>query len=124
MEEVSSVTNRTFPSYTLTTLRLSGQCAEENKAAAGGAAELDFAKVGGVFLLVGLGIGVGFLIAMFEFLWNVRRIAVKEKMTPTAAFMREIKFVLNFSVRTKPVQYSEESSLNRSRKSLTSSEDE
>lgn len=101
------------------------ECQEDSKAATSGATELGLANVGGVFLLVGVGIGVGFLIAIGEFLWNVRRVAVKERILPSVAFMREFKFALKFSVTTKPVQYTnslDDTPLNRSRKSLTASE--
>lgn len=102
-------------------------CLDKHKVASGGAAELGIDNVGGVFLLVGVGIFVGFLIAICEFLWNVRRIAVHERMTPSEALKREIIFALKIHIRTKPVQYmtsgSDETPLNRSRKSLTASEE-
>ncbi|XP_063703290.1 glutamate receptor ionotropic, kainate 2-like isoform X2 [Culicoides brevitarsis] len=100
-----------------------GSCATDSTASAGGAAELDIASVGGVFLLVGLGICMGVIIAFFEFIWNVRKIAVEEKMSQWEAFKRELKFALKVNVTSKPVRRStsEISSYTRSKRSRSSS---
>lgn len=42
--------------------------------------ELGLANVGGVFLVLLIGTCGSFVIAVFEFLWNVRKVAVKEKV--------------------------------------------
>uniref|UniRef100_A0A336KHH4 CSON010578 protein n=1 Tax=Culicoides sonorensis TaxID=179676 RepID=A0A336KHH4_CULSO len=99
-----------------------GKCQADSTAAAGSAAELGIANVGGVFLLVGLGILTGFIIAFFEFMWNVRKIAVEEKMTQWEAFVQEIKFAIKVNVTSKPVQKStsEISSIGRSKRSRSS----
>lgn len=55
-------------------------------------------------MLVGIGIFCGFVIAIFEFMWNVRQVAVKEKITPWEAFKNEAKFALQIHIRTKPVR--------------------
>lgn len=44
--------------------------------------ELGLANVGGVFLVLLIGCCGSFIIAVFEFLWNVRKVAVKEKVSP------------------------------------------
>lgn len=42
--------------------------------------KLGIANVGGVFLLLILGCVFAFFVAILEFLWNVRKVAVKEKV--------------------------------------------
>lgn len=99
------------------------KCEKAAAEASSGATPLDFASVGGVFLLVGLGILTGFIIAIFEFLWNVREIAVEEKITQWEAFKREFKFAIKVNVTSKPVKKytSEMSSYSRSKRSRSSS---
>jgi hypothetical protein len=43
-------------------------------------AELGFDNVGGVFLVLGIGVFCAYIIVIFEFLWNVRSVAVEEKV--------------------------------------------
>lgn len=45
------------------------------------AAELDLANVGGVFIVLLVGTGIAFFIAILEFLWNVRKVAVDEQVS-------------------------------------------
>jgi NAD(P)H-flavin reductase len=40
--------------------------------------KLALQNVGGVFLVLGVGIGLAYLVAIFEFLWNVRNVSVEE----------------------------------------------
>lgn len=42
--------------------------------------ELGLANVGGVFVVLVLGCTAGFIMAVMEFLWNIRKIAVQEKV--------------------------------------------
>lgn len=50
--------------------------------------ELGLANVGGVFLVLLIGCCGSFIIAVFEFLWNVRKVAVKEKVSPPPSSSR------------------------------------
>lgn len=43
--------------------------------------ELGLANVGGVFFVLLCGCGASFFIAICEFLWNVRKVAVTEKVS-------------------------------------------
>lgn len=43
--------------------------------------KLGLKNVGGVFLLLILGCTLSFFVALLEFLWNVRKVAVREKVT-------------------------------------------
>ncbi|XP_008198458.1 glutamate receptor ionotropic, kainate 3 isoform X2 [Tribolium castaneum] len=67
--------------------------------------ELALDNVGGVFLVLGVGMAVAFVLAILEFLWNVRNISVEEHMTYFEALKVELIFALNVWVtkkRTKP----------------------
>ncbi|KAJ8912942.1 hypothetical protein NQ315_017273 [Exocentrus adspersus] len=81
-------------------------------------AELALANVGGVFFVLGVGIGIAFVLAIAEFLWNVKSVSVEEHMSYWEALKVEVKFACNVWItkkRTKPV--ASESSSSSSRKS-------
>ncbi|XP_053678386.1 glutamate receptor ionotropic, kainate 2-like [Anopheles nili] len=82
-------------------MRGGGQCTEVPNAA--GENELGIGNVGGVFVVLALGCLCAFIIGILEFLWNVRKVAVDEKVTPWDALKAELKFALNISVTSKPV---------------------
>ncbi|XP_053682747.1 glutamate receptor ionotropic, kainate 2-like [Sabethes cyaneus] len=100
-----------------------GRCdAPGTKAAGDSAAELGIDNVGGVFVVLAFGCFCAFIIGILEFLWNVRKVAVDEKVTPWEALKAELKFALNLSITSKPVHNTlSESS---SGKSLTRSKSE
>lgn len=54
-------------------------------------------------MVLGFGCLFALIVAFFEFLWNVRKVAVEEKMTPWEAFKAEILFAMNIWIVTKPV---------------------
>ncbi|XP_063995701.1 glutamate receptor ionotropic, kainate 2-like [Diachasmimorpha longicaudata] len=66
--------------------------------------ELTMAHVGGVFLVLVFGLIFAFFFAIIECIWNVRKIAVEEKITPLEAFIAEFKFAINVTAQTKPVK--------------------
>ncbi|XP_046669493.1 glutamate receptor ionotropic, kainate 2-like isoform X3 [Homalodisca vitripennis] len=66
--------------------------------------EFDMDNVGGVFIVLLGGCSLSFLVAIFEFLWNVRKVAVTEKISPMEAFMLELKFAVRCHGTTKPVR--------------------
>ncbi|XP_029168161.1 glutamate receptor ionotropic, kainate 2-like [Nylanderia fulva] len=72
--------------------------------------ELGLANVGGVFLVLMIGCCCALLIGIFEFLWNIRDVAVKEKITPKEALIAELKFAVNIWAETKPVKIGKSSS--------------
>lgn len=60
-----------------------GLCCFQEESVGGDAAssaELGIDNVGGVFVVLGSGCGAAFLIAVIEFLWNVKEVAVDEKV--------------------------------------------
>ncbi|XP_050427758.1 glutamate receptor ionotropic, kainate 2-like [Adelges cooleyi] len=68
-------------------------------------AELDVSEVGGMFVILILGCLLGFLFSLLEFLWNIRKVAVEEQLSPWDAFKCELKFVLRCHHSTKPVRH-------------------
>nr|AWT23321.1 IR14 [Hycleus phaleratus] len=66
-------------------------------------AELGLDHVGGVFLVLACGIGVALVIAILEFLWNVRKVAITQRTTLMEAFIKEKNFALDFRARQKAV---------------------
>lgn len=53
---------------------------QEDAKAKDSAAELDLDNVGGVFVVLFGGVGIAFIVAILEFLWNVRKVAVDEQV--------------------------------------------
>ncbi|XP_058982073.1 glutamate receptor ionotropic, kainate 2 [Musca domestica] len=64
--------------------------------------ELSLIELGGVFLVLVGGIVVAIIIGILEFLWNVQKVAVREKVTPGEAFKAELIFALKFWITKKP----------------------
>ncbi|XP_012273732.1 glutamate receptor ionotropic, kainate 2 [Orussus abietinus] len=88
----------------------SGNCTNQENAEEENSNELGMDNVGGIFLVLWCGCGFAFLIAIFEFLWNVRKVAVEEKITPGEALAAEFKFIVNIRAVTKPVKMAKSSS--------------
>lgn len=109
--------------------------------------ELGMDNVGGVFIVVGIGLFIAFIIGIIDFLWNIRQIAIDEKVrsfrsfklqpkslvlnkthlqiTPHEALVRELKFVMDIRKTKKPVgkgldDESQSSRSNQSDRSLKS----
>lgn len=57
-----------------------GKCTQ-GEASSSDTAELDIESVGGVFLVLGIGLVCGIIIGLVEFLWNVKSVAVDEKVS-------------------------------------------
>ncbi|XP_075975527.1 glutamate receptor ionotropic, kainate 2-like [Anticarsia gemmatalis] len=84
--------------------------AEEAGEEGASAAELGVENVGGVFVVLGIGCGMAAAMGIFEFLWNVREVAIEQKMTQSEAFWAELAFALSFWETEKPVKHSRPSS--------------
>ncbi|KAJ8936718.1 hypothetical protein NQ318_007077, partial [Aromia moschata] len=68
-------------------------------------ADLALANVGGVFFVLGIGIALAYILAVCEFLWNVRNVSVEEHMTFWEALKVELRFACSIWItrkRTKP----------------------
>lgn len=57
-------------------MKLQGNTEEEDNSG-----KLALANVGGVFLVLGVGIGLSYALALVEFLWNVRNVSVEEHVS-------------------------------------------
>ncbi|XP_046751603.1 glutamate receptor ionotropic, kainate 2-like [Diprion similis] len=71
--------------------------------------ELGLPNVGGVFVVLMCGVSAACVVAMLEFLWNVRKVAVDEMVTPWEAFKAEFRFAINIWAETKPVKVAKSS---------------
>ncbi|KAF5282430.1 hypothetical protein FQA39_LY17545 [Lamprigera yunnana] len=65
---------------------------------------LKLENVGGVFWVLGVGVGISFLISIIEFLWNVHNVSVQDHVTYFEALVVEFKFAINFWVTKKAVR--------------------
>jgi len=61
---------------------------EEGSGSSDSAAELGLDNVGGVFVVLALGCFFGFIMAVLEFLWNIRKIAVEEHVSHPLLFIK------------------------------------
>ncbi|XP_049799214.1 glutamate receptor ionotropic, kainate 2-like [Schistocerca nitens] len=66
--------------------------------------ELGILNVGGVFLVLFFGTLIAFAVSVLEFLWNCRKIAVEEMMTPWEAVVSELRFIVQCGLDAKPVR--------------------
>ncbi|CAD7085927.1 unnamed protein product [Hermetia illucens] len=66
--------------------------------------ELGIEEVGGVFIVLGVGLFVAFVIGIFEFLWHVHKVALNEKIPLKEAFKSQAMFALKFWIKYKPVR--------------------
>ncbi|XP_030751235.1 glutamate receptor ionotropic, kainate 2-like [Sitophilus oryzae] len=66
--------------------------------------ELTLAHVGGVFVVLGCGICLAFLLAIVEFFWNIYNISVEEHMGYMEALECEIRFACNIFITQKHVK--------------------
>lgn len=60
-----------------------GNC--DNDEGGGDTPELGMDNVGGVFIVVGIGLLIAFIIGIIDFLWNIRQIAIDEKVAKSRA---------------------------------------
>ncbi|KAJ8910754.1 hypothetical protein NQ315_017211 [Exocentrus adspersus] len=87
-------------------LNRGGQCTRDKDAVEDTAAELGLDHVGGVFVVLAGGVCVALVIAICEFFWNVRKVAVVEHLSVKEAFYKELKFAMNIWARQKKVMSS------------------
>ncbi|XP_043279377.1 glutamate receptor ionotropic, kainate 2-like [Venturia canescens] len=87
----------------------SKNCTKEGPSDAGDSGELGMANVGGVFLVLLFGCVFSFIMAIFEYVWNIKKIAVEEKVTLKEAFLAELDFLMKFWIQTKPVKVTKSS---------------
>lgn len=78
-----------------------GTCSDDGKG--GGVTELSLANVGGVFVVLLGGMGLAFILALFEsFMWLMRRKLDRDSMCDQ--MMQDLKFALSCQSSTKPAR--------------------
>ncbi|CAG0923707.1 unnamed protein product [Notodromas monacha] len=81
-----------------------GNCdTEASKASSSAASELGLANVGGVFVVLMGGMGVAVLIALCEFVWKSRKLAMEENESLFEEMGKELKFAFRCRGSTKPI---------------------
>ncbi|XP_068150954.1 glutamate receptor ionotropic, kainate 2 [Drosophila tropicalis] len=96
-----------------------GSC-EKSADDGGDTPELGLENVGGVFLVLGLGLFAAMVLGCTEFLWNVKSVAIEEKISLKEALKSEVMFALQVWITTKPVHTSAGSSSSSSSSSAAS----
>ncbi|OXU30659.1 hypothetical protein TSAR_007303 [Trichomalopsis sarcophagae] len=86
-----------------------GKCNEETDEPTN-SNELGMSHVAGVFIVLSFGCVISILIAIIEFVWNIRKIVIEEKITFFEALIGELKFIINIRAVTKPVKINKSSS--------------
>ncbi|KAG8225568.1 hypothetical protein J437_LFUL002085 [Ladona fulva] len=81
-----------------------GSCKEEKSSSVESANELGLANVGGVFVVLISGMGAAAIVAVLEFLWATKKVAVEERSSFKATLMEELRFALKCRGSTKPVR--------------------
>jgi glutamate receptor, ionotropic, invertebrate len=76
-----------------------GSCGTEESGGSDSAAELGIANVGGVFLVLGIGVFGAYCLVFCEFLWNVRKVAVEEKVSVSLILCKSL-FMLVYDYRS------------------------
>lgn len=81
---------------------------DDGSKASASAAELGLANVGGIFVVLILGSSVALLIAIFEFVWKSRKLAIEDvdggEGSIWKSMMAELKVTLDCSSDTKPAR--------------------
>ncbi|XP_068908894.1 glutamate receptor ionotropic, kainate 2 isoform X4 [Tenebrio molitor] len=81
-----------------------GACRDDTTKTSSTANELGLANVGGVFVVLMGGMGVACVIAVCEFVWKSRKVAVEERSSLCAEMASELRFALRCQGSTKPIR--------------------
>ncbi|KFB52145.1 AGAP000801-PA-like protein [Anopheles sinensis] len=74
-----------------------GSCRDDTSKSSSTANELGLANVGGVFVVLMGGMGVACVIAVCEFVWKSRKVAVEERVSLCSEMASELRFALKRS---------------------------
>ncbi|KAI1287063.1 Glutamate receptor ionotropic, kainate 2 [Halotydeus destructor] len=77
----------------VTRLEEKGESCPPDKKSSSAAAELDIANVGGVFVVLLAGTGVGCLIVVIEFIWKTKKVARHERQYALVMLWRELVLI-------------------------------
>ncbi|XP_066147480.1 glutamate receptor ionotropic, kainate 2-like [Euwallacea fornicatus] len=81
-----------------------GQCTTEHSSSDETADELDLDNVGGVFVVLAVGVVIALISSICEFLWMVKKLAVKEHLPFKEILKLELRFSFNIWERRKTVR--------------------
>ncbi|CAB3386125.1 Hypothetical predicted protein [Cloeon dipterum] len=81
-----------------------GGACKQSVAVASAGPELGMSNVGGVFVVLIGGMMGSLIVAILEFLWNTRKVAVEERASFLETLKEEIRFALDCAANTKPVR--------------------
>ncbi|GLV43976.1 Kainate-type ionotropic glutamate receptor subunit 1D [Carabus blaptoides fortunei] len=81
-----------------------GACRVDTPKTSSTANELGLANVGGVFVVLMGGMGVACVIAVCEFVWKSRKVAVEERSSLCSEMASELRFALRCHGSTKPAR--------------------
>ncbi|XP_018331081.1 glutamate receptor ionotropic, kainate 2 isoform X2 [Agrilus planipennis] len=80
-----------------------GACNDETTKTSSTANALGLANIGGVFVVLMGGMGVACVIAVCEFVWKSRKVAIEERISLCSQMASELRFILKCSESSKPV---------------------
>ncbi|XP_055710635.1 glutamate receptor ionotropic, kainate 2 isoform X2 [Phlebotomus papatasi] len=83
-----------------------GSCRDEQSKSSSTANELGLANVGGVFVVLMGGMGVACVIAVCEFVWKSRKVAVEERVSLCSEMASELRFALKCRSKNRGVRHS------------------
>lgn len=69
---------------------------------------MDVRRLGGVFLLLVAGIGIGIAFGVVEFVWHVRQVAIRQKVSMCVSMRQVVLFVLDVRRTQQPSEWTAE----------------
>ncbi|XP_031331870.1 glutamate receptor ionotropic, kainate 2-like [Photinus pyralis] len=87
-----------------------GACNDETTKTSSTANALGLANIGGVFVVLMGGMGIACVIAVCEFVWKSRKVAVEERSSLCAEMASELRFALRCHGSSKPLRIKTKSS--------------
>ncbi|XP_076667715.1 kainate-type ionotropic glutamate receptor subunit 1D isoform X9 [Andrena cerasifolii] len=78
-----------------------GSCRDETSKSSSTANELGLANVGGVFVVLMGGMGIACVIAVCEFVWKSRKVAIEERKSVCSEMASELRYALDCGNGTK-----------------------
>ncbi|KAL2747620.1 hypothetical protein V1477_004312 [Vespula maculifrons] len=100
-----------------------GSCRDDTSKSSSAANELGLANVGGVFVVLMGGMGVACVIAVCEFVWKSRKVAIEERKSMCYEMANELRFALDCGNGNKKISKKSQHQRQRSNLSILSEEE-
>ncbi|KAI4498717.1 hypothetical protein M0802_006184 [Mischocyttarus mexicanus] len=100
-----------------------GSCRDDTSKSSSAANELGLANVGGVFVVLMGGMGVACVIAVCEFVWKSRKVAIEERKSMCSEMATELRFALDCGNGNKKISKKTQRQRQRSNLSILSEEE-